>query len=594
MTRLARLVCLLALLLIAGAASAALTPIQLDGEFADWDGLAPAFTDGSGDGGVVDFGRIWITNDQDYLYVRFETGGEVQPDEQQDIRIYLDTDLNASTGASINGIGADLVWELGGRSGIFYTPGSNFIDHPDIGLLVGPTVSNTEFELALRRDAVPAGGKSLFPGSQVRLVLRDAVSGDKAPNSSSVTYTFTAGSDVAPTLSLDRADAADIRLASWNVQSDGLWDSGANAAQNRLLDVVDPDVLILCEVWNHNASETAAKIESFLPSGAGESWDSVKLDQGNVIVSRYPILDSWEVNPGYRITAALLDLGAGADTDLLVIANHWRCCTDDASRQKEADSVVEFLADMRSPGGVITLPADTPVLLGGDFNLVGWRQQLDTIITGDIVDNGSYGPDSAPDWDGTDLAHALSRHPDGRAGYTWRNDFSSYYPGVLDWIFYTDSAITLKTHYILETRTMLPATLSANGLTVDDTFDASDHAMRVADFSLTNPLSPVPDLPSGARGARLLPNAPNPFNPSTRLMFELAVPATVELKVYDARGALVRSLGVGALPAGVHHAVWNGTDDAGRQVASGVYHVQMVSRLPGGTVRDVRSIVLVE
>ena len=161
------------------------------------------------------------------------------------------------------------------------------------------------------------------------------------------------GSDVAPTLDLGRNDPDDVRLASWNVQSDALWNGGAaEAAQNRLLDAVDPDVLILCEVWNHSASQTAAKIETFLPSGAGESWSAVKLDQGNVIVSRFPILDSWEVNPGYRITAALLDLGAGFDTDLLVIANHWRCCTDDASRQEEADSVVEFLADMRSPGAI--------------------------------------------------------------------------------------------------------------------------------------------------------------------------------------------------------------------------------------------------
>ncbi|MCB1182646.1 endonuclease/exonuclease/phosphatase family protein [bacterium] len=591
MHRLARVLGGLALVLAAGPALASFTPIQLDGEFADWDGLAPLLTDASGDGGTVDFARIWVTNDQDYLYIRFETGGEVQPDEQQDMLLYIDTDDNPATGTAINGIGADLYWEIGGRTGTYK---GNAIDHPDIGLMIGPTVSNTEFELALRRDATP-NGQALFPAGQISLVLRDGVSQDRAPNATGLDYAFTAGSDVAPTLDLGRNDPDDVRLASWNVQSDALWNGGAaEAAQNRLLDAVDPDVLILCEVWNHSASQTAAKIETFLPSGAGESWSAVKLDQGNVIVSRFPILDSWEVNPGYRITAALLDLGAGFDTDLLVIANHWRCCTDDASRQEEADSVVEFLADMRSPGGVITLPADTPVLLGGDFNLVGWRQQLDTITTGDIVNNGSYGPDAAPDWDGTDLGHALSRHPDGRAGYTWRNDFSSFYPGVLDWIFYTDSVAFLQHDYILETRTMLPATLSANGLLQDDTWDASDHAMRVADFSFTNLASPVPDLAVGARGARLLPNAPNPFNPSTRLFFELAAPATVELRVYDARGALVRRLDAGALAAGVHDVTWDGADDAGRPVASGVYHVQLRGALPGGLVRDVRSIVLVE
>jgi hypothetical protein len=243
---------------------------------------------------------------------------------------------------------------------------------------------------------------------------------------------------------------------------------------------------------------------------------------------------------------------------------------------------------------LITLPANTPILLGGDLNLVGWRQQLDTVQNGDIVNNGTYGPDSAPDWDGTSLASPHSRHPDGRAGYSWRSDTSTFYPGLLDWILYTDSVISLKNHYILETRTMLPATLSTNGLLSDDTTSASDHAMRVADFSLSNPLAPVPDVLPSHRDARLLPNVPNPFNPATQLNFALARAGDVELTVYDARGRLVRTLAVGPREAGSHSFMWDGADQGGRPIASGVYHVQLVARMGGQTVRHVRSVVLVE
>ena len=597
MVRLARLCVLLSTLLalLALPAAAALVPIQLDGNFDDWSGVALLGADSPNDGGTVDFANVWVANDQDYLYIRFETGGEVQPDEQQDIRIYVDTDMNAGTGTSFGGIGAELVWELGGRTGTFYSPGATTLDHPDIGLLVGPTVSNTEFELALRRDALPNGSDPLFTGSQVRFVLRDADSGDTMPDSGGLAYTFAAGSDVAPSLSLAKDAQEDIRIACWNVQNDGLFDGGSSeAAQGRLLNAMDPDVLILSETWNHNASEAVAIIEQHLPSGAGESWEGVKLDQGNVIVSRFPILDSWEVNPGYRITAALVELGPGYDTDLLVIANHWRCCTADGDRQEEADSVIEFLADARTSGGLIDLPVDTPIVLGGDFNLVGWRQQLDTVMTGDIINEGIYGPDSAPDWDGTDLAVPPTRHPDGRAAFTWFNPFSSFYPGVLDWILYTDSAMTLKNHYILETRTMLPATLSANGLVSDDSWVASDHAPRVADFSLSNPLSPVPDGTPLRHGSRLMPNVPNPFNPSTQLHFEMAAAGEVELAVYDARGHLVRDFKVGHMEAGSHSVMWNGADQAGRPAASGVYHVQLMTTLGGEVVRDVRPVVLVE
>ncbi len=577
-------------LLAPGFVLAELTPIQIDGYFDDWAALAPVLDDSADDAGPVDFGRIWVANDQDYLYIRFETEGEVQPDEQQNMRLYLDTDMNAGTGTAFGGIGAELMWEFGWREGTFKDGGTYTVEQADVGLQMGPTVSNTEFEIALRRDAIPAGGQHLFNGDNIRFILRDTNSGDVAPNSGSIAYTFAAGAIDTPSLALGKEDPAHIRIVTWNVQGDGLFDGGsAEDAQGRMLDVMDPDVLIVNEVWDHNATDVRNKIEQHLPSDAGETWYSVMRDAGNVIVSRYPILQSWEVNPGYRITAALLDLGEVSSKDLLVIANHWRCCGADDDRQNEADSVIGFLRDAKTAGGVITLPEGTPFVLGGDLNLVGWRQQLDTIITGDIQDEGTYGADDAPDWDGADFAHLLSRQPDTRDSYTWRNDFSSYYPGILDWILYADSALDVHNHYVLETRTMTSATLAANGLWKYDTSYASDHAPRVADFTVFDPLSPVPAVPN-VGAARLLPNVPNPFNPSTELRFELDMAGSVELNVYDARGHLVRSLVAGNFAAGSHGVIWDGTDRAGRQVASGVYQVRLVTE----TAVRTRSITLVE
>ncbi len=71
---------------------------------------------------------------------------------------------------------------------------------------------------------------------------------------------------------------------------------------------------------------------------------------------------------------------------------------------------------------------------------------------------------------------------------------------------------------------------------------------------------------------RAYPNHPNPFNPRTTLAFDLPTAASpVRLRLYDLRGRLTASLVDGALPAGQHSVAWNGTDDAGRAVASGVY-----------------------
>lgn len=69
--------------------------------------------------------------------------------------------------------------------------------------------------------------------------------------------------------------------------------------------------------------------------------------------------------------------------------------------------------------------------------------------------------------------------------------------------------------------------------------------------------------------------SPNPFNPSTRIGYELAEDAAVHLAVYDAAGRLVRVLVDTPQTAGRHHAVWDGRDRHGRTVAAGVYLYQL-------------------
>jgi len=71
--------------------------------------------------------------------------------------------------------------------------------------------------------------------------------------------------------------------------------------------------------------------------------------------------------------------------------------------------------------------------------------------------------------------------------------------------------------------------------------------------------------------ARLLAPHPNPFNPRTRLRYELDRSGRAELVVLDAAGRAVRRLHAGDLPAGPGFFTWDGRDDAGRSLPSGVY-----------------------
>lgn len=103
-------------------------------------------------------------------------------------------------------------------------------------------------------------------------------------------------------------------------------------------------------------------------------------------------------------------------------------------------------------------------------------------------------------------------------------------------------------------------------------------------------VSATPDAPT-IRLVALQQNRPNPFNPATRIVFELPDPADVTLRVYDVGGRLVRTiLTAEPLPGGVHDAVWNGRDDGGLEQAAGMYFY----RLDAGQVRLVRKMSLVK
>ena len=97
------------------------------------------------------------------------------------------------------------------------------------------------------------------------------------------------------------------------------------------------------------------------------------------------------------------------------------------------------------------------------------------------------------------------------------------------------------------------------------------------------------------KGTTLLPNYPNPFNPETWIPYQLAQGAEVEIAIYDAKGVLVKQLALGYQPAGYYadrgRAVyWDGRNDDGESVASGVY----VYRLRVGDYAAARRMVIVK
>jgi hypothetical protein len=101
----------------------------------------------------------------------------------------------------------------------------------------------------------------------------------------------------------------------------------------------------------------------------------------------------------------------------------------------------------------------------------------------------------------------------------------------------------------------------------------------------------IVDNPPGSRTPRefaLRQNFPNPFNPTTTIRFEIPRDANVDLGIFDLRGRRVATLHRGPIEAGFHDARWEGRDDSGRSVASGLYFV----RLNGPGFSDARKMML--
>jgi len=85
--------------------------------------------------------------------------------------------------------------------------------------------------------------------------------------------------------------------------------------------------------------------------------------------------------------------------------------------------------------------------------------------------------------------------------------------------------------------------------------------------------SGVPDAPTGGR--LLEDPRPNPFNPRTEIVFTVPTAGPVAVGIYDLRGRCVRRLVDDLLAAGRHVRRWDGRDDAGRAMPSGVYFARM-------------------
>ena len=87
-----------------------------------------------------------------------------------------------------------------------------------------------------------------------------------------------------------------------------------------------------------------------------------------------------------------------------------------------------------------------------------------------------------------------------------------------------------------------------------------------------------------------LKSFPNPFNPETKIAFNLPKSSRIKLEIYNIKGQKVKTLVNEVLPAGEHSAIWNGRDSNDKRVSSGIYFY----KLEAGDYQEVRKMLLLK
>lgn len=473
-----RLLSILSLLLL-GLVTSAQTTILIDGHFDDWEEVEPVFIDEAGDGqnNGIDIRRVWCINDQANLYFRFELTKEINLQENNDLAIYIDFDNDINTGFKINGIGAEARYFFGERFGTIQNEDDmEFVNFFPVGMLVAPSVSSTEFEISFAREIQEAGIEfSAQPTIAFRLE-DNSFNGDEAPNDlEGIIYQLDPSNQAqTPEINLHQPTSSDFRLMSYNIENDQLFDPTRRAAFERIFQATQPDIIAFQEIRDFGSSQTRDIVEDFLP---GHTWHHKKHGFDIVTLSKYPINFSESIDGN---AAFYLDVNG---KEIVLINCHLPCCENDSDRQREVDAIMEYIRELKAGGTNYQIEEGTPIIIAGDMNFVGDSHQPYTFQTGDIFFNAVYGEDFAPDWDDTELVDANPYTTNTFGNFTWLNVNGSFFPGKLDWAFYTDSELSLENSYALYTPGLSNVELTEYNLIASDVLAAADHLPLVLDFA---------------------------------------------------------------------------------------------------------------
>jgi exonuclease III len=455
--------------------------ILVDGLYNDWK-ESDILVEEAGDHSSVDIERLWVSNDEDFIFIRIDLNRDIDIEDNNNITILIDADNNRNTGRQILELGAEIIYAFAPQRGEAYLPQTITIRHPDIGLISQPTVTSDRYEIAIRRKS-RIRNTTLEMGSEIALnIWNDTGRGDIIPDSGKkAVYTINDDLESAlPVFDQHKLKDEHIRIMSFNVERDALLDPIRGPLQEAIMKSVNPDIIAIQEVYNYSPAEVSLIINNILPLDGG-SWKFSGVIPDIMLFSKWDIVATDAVDGNGVFLVELDD-----DRQLLIYNVHFPCCDNDSGRQEEIDYLLSSIRDKNVLFNIGDLiKPSTPFMIMGDMNLVGLKSQLESLLTGNINDNAFYGPDFHPDLDGSDLKDANPYTIGFPTNITWYQPSSGYNPGKLDYILYTDSQLKLTNTFAISSERMGQDLLQDFQFEANDhTTRASDHLALIADFSL--------------------------------------------------------------------------------------------------------------
>ncbi len=433
----------LAIGLFAGACFAS-EPV-VDGDFSEWEHGHIAAVDAAGDAeGAFDITRVWIMSNGSIVHVRFDVGRTLN------LQSGLDAEGTLRFSFLCERTGGQVVVDTRNREVSLTDPDGNTkrTNWHETGYWSAPTYASTEFEFRIDLSSI---------GAELADEIRLSIDGSDALDEpivfhleDEITSPRTAG------FTLPEPAGNQLRVVSLNTLRNGMVDAERAPTLIRLLKSQNPDIILLQEEYNTSAQDIETAIETAL----GGDWNTVKT-RDNVIVSPLPLTKLTSFSEAYA--AAIIE--PEGQSPRLVLSVHPKCCghigsDEDRRRIEETRAMIRTIELARQRYG-----QDIPVLVAGDWNLVGSRTPLDLLTN----------PTTAA------LRHIEARNPATGDTYTWISPRSDFGPGLLDLVTMSAPEAERSSAAVLDTQTLSPAILQSLGLQKSDS-GASDHLMLVFNF----------------------------------------------------------------------------------------------------------------